>query len=100
MVKRKLRAKAKLSIFWWMIVPALTCGHNLWEVTERPKMIQVDQMILCSLAGLILRDKLRSSVIRDDLGFQSLLLHTERKQLRQFRHLARMSPECLALEVF
>ena len=35
-VKRELSQKAKLSIYQSIFVPALTYGHELWVVTERP----------------------------------------------------------------
>lgn len=34
-VKRELNWKAKLSIYQSISVPNLTCGHELWVVTER-----------------------------------------------------------------
>jgi hypothetical protein len=41
----------------------------------------------------------RSSVIREELGLEPLLLYLERSQLRWFGHLARM-PTAPPLEVF
>ena len=52
------------------------------------------------VAGLSLRDKVRSSDIRRELGVEPLLLHVERSQLRSFGHLTRMPSGCLPLEVF
>ena len=34
-VKRELSWKAKLSIYQSIYIPTLTCGHELWIVTER-----------------------------------------------------------------
>lgn len=34
-VKMELSQKVKLLIYQWLWVPPLTCGHELWAVTER-----------------------------------------------------------------
>ncbi|KAK5851386.1 hypothetical protein PBY51_002187 [Eleginops maclovinus] len=51
------------------------------------------------VAGISLRDKVRSSVIREGLGGEPLLLRVERSQLRWFGHLVRMPPGRLPREV-
>ena len=82
-------------------VPTLTYGHELWVVTERTRTrIQAAKMsFLRRVAGLSLRDKMRSSDIRRELGVEPLLLRVERSQLRWFT-LTRMPPGRLPLEVF
>jgi len=55
---------------------------------------------LCRVAGLSLRDRVRSSDIQRELGVEPLLLRIERSQLRWFGHLIRMPPGRLPLEVF
>ena len=52
------------------------------------------------LAGLSLRDRVRSSVTREELRVEPLHLQIERSQLRWLGHLFRMSPGCLPREVF
>ena len=52
------------------------------------------------VAGLSLRDRVKSSVIRRELGVDPLLLHVERSQLRWFGQLIRMPPGRLPGEVF
>lgn len=101
-VKRELSRKAKLSIYWSIYVPTLTYGHELWVVTERTRSrIQAAEMsFLRRVAGLSLRDRVRSSDIRRELGVEPLLLRVERSQLRWFGHLIRMPPGRLPLEVF
>ncbi|KAJ8012499.1 hypothetical protein DPEC_G00043460 [Dallia pectoralis] len=54
---------------------------------------------LRKVAGLSLRDRVRSSVIREELGVEPLLLRIERSQLRWFGHLVRMPPGRLPREV-
>ena len=51
------------------------------------------------MAGISLRDRVRSSVTRERLGVEPLLLRLERSQLRWFGHLVRMPPERLPREV-
>ncbi len=52
------------------------------------------------VAGIYHRDMVRSSVIREELGVETLLLCVERSQLRWFRHLVRMPPGHLPREMF
>uniref|UniRef100_A0A669EXX2 Reverse transcriptase domain-containing protein n=1 Tax=Oreochromis niloticus TaxID=8128 RepID=A0A669EXX2_ORENI len=101
-VKRELNVKAKLLIYRSIYVPTLTYGHELWVVTERTRSrIQAAEMsFLRRVAGLSLRDRVRSSAIREGLRVEPLLLHIERSQLRWFGHLTRMSPGRLLGEVF
>uniref|UniRef100_A0A3P9DJT6 Sodium/hydrogen exchanger 9B2 n=1 Tax=Maylandia zebra TaxID=106582 RepID=A0A3P9DJT6_9CICH len=68
-VKRELSVKAKLSIYRSIYVPTLTYGHELWVVTERTRSrIQAAEMsFLRRVAGLSLRDRVRSSAIREGL---------------------------------
>ncbi|GAA6078097.1 uncharacterized protein LOC111191400, partial [Tachysurus ichikawai] len=47
-----------------------------------------------------LRDRVRSSVTREELRVEPLLLHIERSQLRWLGHLFRMPPGRLPGEVF
>ena len=99
-VKKELSQKAKLSIYWSIYVPTLTYGHELWVVTERKRSrIQVAKMgFLRRVSGLSLR--VRSSVIRERLGVEPLLLQIERSQMRWLGHLVRMPPGRLPGEVF
>ena len=62
--------------------------------------IQAAEMsFLRRVAGISLRDRVRSSVTRERLGLEPLLLRLERSQLRWFRHLVRMPLERLPREV-
>ncbi|KAK3533819.1 hypothetical protein QTP70_031294 [Hemibagrus guttatus] len=100
-VKKELSRKAKLSIYQSIYVPTLTYGHELWVMTERVRSrIQAAEMsFLCRVVGRSLRDRVRSSVTREELGVE-LLLHIERGQLRWLGHLFRMPPGRLPVEVF
>ncbi|KAK3575378.1 hypothetical protein QTP86_025782 [Hemibagrus guttatus] len=70
-VKKELSQKAKLSIYQSIYVSTLTCGHELWVMTER-----------------------------EELGVEPLLLHIERVQLWWLGHLFWMPPGRLPGEVF
>uniref|UniRef100_A0A8C6U6H5 Uncharacterized protein n=1 Tax=Neogobius melanostomus TaxID=47308 RepID=A0A8C6U6H5_9GOBI len=63
-------------------------------MTERTRSrIQAAEMsFLRRVAGRTLPDRVRSSVTREELGVESLLLHVERSQLRWLGHLFRMPP--------
>ncbi|KAK0154256.1 putative uncharacterized transposon-derived protein F52C9.6 [Merluccius polli] len=101
-VKRELSRKAKLSIYQSIYVPALTYGHELWVMTERTRsrVPAAEMSFLRRVAGLSLRDRVRSSVIREELGVDPLLLRVERSQMRWLGHLVRMPPGRLPGEVF
>ncbi|KAK3508838.1 hypothetical protein QTP70_009889 [Hemibagrus guttatus] len=101
-VKKELSRKAKLSIYQSIYVPTLTYGHELWVMTERVRSrIQAAEMsFLRRVVGRSLRDRLRSSVTREELGVEPLLLHIERGQLRWLGHLFQMPPGCLPGEVY
>ncbi|KAK3559924.1 hypothetical protein QTP86_026952 [Hemibagrus guttatus] len=101
-VKKELSRKAKLSIYQSIYVPTLTYGHELWVMTERVRSrIQAAEMsFLRRVAGRSLRDRVRSSVTREELGVEPLFLHIERGQLRWLGHLFRMLPGRLPREVF
>lgn len=101
-VKKELSRKAKLSIYQSIYVPTLTYGHELWVMTERTRSrIQAAEMsFLRRVAGRSLRDRVRSSVTREELRVEPLLLHIERGQLRWLGHLFRMPPGRLPGEVF
>ncbi|KAK0134215.1 hypothetical protein N1851_030227 [Merluccius polli] len=51
------------------------------------------------VAGLSLRDRVRSSVIREELGVDPPLLRVERSQMRWLGHLLRMPPRRLPGQV-
>ena len=73
--KRELSQKAKLSVYRAISVPTLTYGREGWVMTERTRsLIQADEMgFLRRVAGVSLRDKVRSSVIREGLGVEPFL---------------------------
>ncbi|KAG1932899.1 hypothetical protein F2P79_020886 [Pimephales promelas] len=101
-VKKELSRKAKLLIYWSIYVPTLTYGHELWVMTERTRsrMQAAEMSFLHRVAGRSLRDRVRSSVTREELRVEPLLLHIERGQLRWLGHLFRMPPGRLPGEVF
>ncbi|TWW63109.1 hypothetical protein D4764_03G0001170 [Takifugu flavidus] len=101
-VKRELSQEAKLSIYRSIFVLTLTYGHELWVMTERTRSwVQAAKMsFLRWVAGLSLRDRVRSSAIREELGVEPLLLRFERSQMRWLGHLVRMPPGRLPGEVF
>ena len=101
-VRRELSRKVKLLIYRSIYVPTFTYGHEIWVMTERKRSrIQVAEMdFLYRVAGHSLRNGVRSSVTREELGVELLLLHIERSQLRWLGHLYRMPPGRLPREVF
>ncbi len=86
-MKKELSCKEKLLIYRSIYVPTLTYGHELW-------------VKIPDTAGRSLRDRVKSSVTREELRLEPLLLDIERSQLRWLGHLFRMPPGCLPGEVF
>lgn len=82
-------------------VPTFTYSHELWVVTKRVRLwIQVAEIsFLQRVAGLSLRDTVRSLLILEGLIGEPLLLHIERNNLRRFKHLTRMPPGQILVEV-
>ena len=63
-VKTELSAMVKLLIYQSIYIPTHTKDHKLWVVTDRRLGIQEAEMSFHrQVAGLSLRDKLRSSDI-------------------------------------
>jgi len=54
-VKRELSLKAKLLIYWFIYIPTLTYGRELWVVTKRMRLwIQAAEMsFLRGVAGAL-----------------------------------------------
>ena len=71
-------------------------------VTERMRLqIKVAKLsLLCRVAGLSFRDRMRSSGIEGGLGVELLPYCIERSRLRYCSHLTRMSPGQLSFKVF
>ncbi|KAK3574557.1 hypothetical protein QTP86_010171 [Hemibagrus guttatus] len=97
-VKKELSRKAKLSIYQSIFVSTLTYDHELWVITERTRswIQEAEMSFLCKVAEL----SLMSSVTREKLGVELLLLHIERGQLRWLGHLFWVPPGRLPGEVF
>ena len=75
--------------------PTLTYGHKGWVMTERMRsQVQLTEMgFLRRVAGVSLRDRVRSRVIHEELGVEPLLLCVEKSQLRWFDHLVPRPPK-------
>jgi len=58
-------------------VPTLTFGHKLWIVTEITQIQTAEMSFLCWVAGLSLRDRVRSSNIWRELGATAPLCRKE-----------------------
>ncbi|KAK3519754.1 hypothetical protein QTP70_003889 [Hemibagrus guttatus] len=91
-VKKELSQKVKLSIYQSIYVPTLSSGSSPIQAAKMSFIRRV--------AGRSLRDRVRSSVTREELGVELLLLHIERGQLRWLGHLFQMPPGRLPGEVF
>lgn len=83
-------------------IPNLTNGGEIWVKTKRTRtQIQVAEIKVTPPGGGMLPQKqVRNSVTWEDLRLELLLLHIESNQLTLLRHLYRMPPERLLLEVF
>ena len=77
-VEERTEPEGKASIYRSIYIPTLTCGHELWVVTQRMR----------SWLDSALEDRVRSSDIWEEIRVEPLLLRVQRSQLR-FRHLLR-----------
>ncbi|KAK3519761.1 hypothetical protein QTP70_003904 [Hemibagrus guttatus] len=93
-VKKELSQKVQLLIYQSIYVRTLTYGLELWVMTKKTRFrIKATKMnFLGRVEGRSLRDRVRSSVTREELRVERLLLRIERGQLRWLRHLSWMSP--------
>ena len=91
-----------MAIFNAVYRSTLIYGHEQWVITERiqSRIRAVEMRFFRRAAGLTLRDRIRSSTIRESLKVESLLLYIERSQLRWLGHVLRMPHERLAYQVF
>ena len=71
-----LSRKAKRSIYWSILVPTLTYGPEGWVITKitRSRVQVAETGFLRRVAGISLRDRVRCSVIREELGVEPLLI--------------------------
>ena len=102
LTKKEVSRRTKMAIFNAVYRPALIYGHEQWVMTERirSRIRAAEMRFLRRAAGLTLRDRIRSSTIRESLKAESLLLHIERSQLRWLGHVLRMPRERPAHQVF
>ncbi|CAF4995061.1 unnamed protein product, partial [Rotaria sp. Silwood1] len=99
--KTELSKKTKLAIFKSVYRPTLIYGHEQWILTEkiRSRIQSAEMKFLRRIAGVTLRDKIRSSIIRESLQIEPLLRHIERSQLRWLGHILRMPQQGLPYQV-
>ncbi|TWW81749.1 hypothetical protein D4764_01G0015640 [Takifugu flavidus] len=83
---------------WW--TPAVRDAVKLKKESYRALLACGTPEAADRVAGLSLRDRVRSSAIREELGVESLLLRVERSQMGWLGHLVRMPPGRLPGEVF
>ena len=100
--KAELSKTTKLAIYKSVFRPTLIYGHEQWILTEkiRSRIQSAEMRFLRRAAGLALKDKIRSSNIRESLQIEPLLLHIERSQLRWLGHILRMPHNRLPYQVF
>lgn len=101
-VKRELCPQTRLTVYTSVYLPILTYGHECWVMTKRTGLqVQATEMrLLRGVAGLTFRDRVRSSVIQENLGVESLLLRIKRSQFRWFGHQVRMPPRRLPVQLY
>ena len=100
--KKEVSRRTKMAIFKELYRPTLIYGHEQWVMTEkiRSRIRAAEMRFLRTTTDLTVRDRIRSSTIRESLKAESLLLHIERSQLRWLGRVLRMPHEKLAHQVF
>ena len=100
--KKEVSRRARMAIFNAVYRPTVTYGHEQWVMTERirSRIRAAEMRFLRRATALTLRDRTRSSMIRESLKTESLLLYIERSHLLWLGYVLRMSYERLAHQVF
>lgn len=92
--KKEVSRKAKMSIYKTVFLPTLTFGSESWTLSNKLKsrIQSMEMKYLRKVLGVTRLDRLRNSVIREELQISPALETVERNQLRWFGHLNRMLP--------
>jgi hypothetical protein len=78
-----------------MAVPTLTYSSETWTLTkkQRQKIETAEIKFLRNVARYTLKDKIRNTVIRNELKIFSVNNRIQNKRLNWINHVARMEPE-------
>lgn len=86
--KYDLQQQAEEFNLLWVLFTSLGTGEQRTDKWKKTKKTRASLRV----AGLSLKDRVKSSVTRKGLSVELLFLHTEERQMRRFRYLARTPP--------
>ena len=89
---KKMPRKLKIKLYMTVIRPVLQCGAECWTVRKKEEQIleKIEMRMLRRIKGVTLRDKVKSVVIRKELGVTSIQEKVRDMRLRWYGHMQRM----------
>ena len=93
--------EAQLALFKSLLSSTLIYGQESWILTERTRsQIQAAEMrVLRRIVGVTRLDRIRNTRIWDAFNLETLLLNTEKTQLRWLGRVHRMGPDRLVKKI-
>lgn len=100
--RKEITKETKMKIFKTIYRPILTYGAESWVLSERQKnKIQAAEMkYLRRVKGITLKDRIRSTQIREELKVKPMMEFIEQKQLSWWGHIQRMEEERPAKRIY
>jgi hypothetical protein len=93
--KKEVPREAKMAIYRTVYEPTLTYGSETWKA----RVTAMEMKFLRRIVGKTRRDKIRNSVIREELNEESIIERIEKKQLKWYGHVQRMEETRLTKRV-
>ena len=100
--KKEIKQETKIKIYKTIYRPVLTYGCETWVLSgkTRRRIEAVEMKFLRGARGVTLRDHVRSTQIREDLGVEPITEFIERRQLSWWGHLQRMKVDRTVRQVW
>lgn len=100
--KKEVQRKTKITIFKTIYRPILTYGCETWIMTPRTKsrLEAAEMKYHRRVKGVTLRDHIRSTKIREEIGIESLSEYIEKRQLGWWGHIQRMNEDRMVKKIW
>ena len=90
--EKGIPTEVKILIYKTILRPILLYGSECWAMNtmQKSRIEAAEMRVLRLIRGVSLRDRMRSELVRRELGVEPVLECVERNQLRWFGHVKRM----------